>query len=197
MSESLAVLIDHAATEEDAAAVGESIIDALVSEGCILPTPSSSCVLTGEGYPPGPRLNELYSIDWDMLTNCGVKLHTERYVNWWAFPVFEAAVCPGCNVGQTDEEARDKHVRKQFFDELYECVAEFINDGIVLDIHCPACNHRYPGTQWKCTPDVGIAYLAIEFWNWPPFSASGWKTSIPELITTRTHRSLAISWGRM
>jgi hypothetical protein len=195
MSETLAVLIDHAASEEDAATVGQSIIDALVSEGCILPTPNSSCVLTGEGYPPGPRLNELYSFGenelryWDMLTNCGVKLLVERYVNFWAFPVFEAAVCPGCNVAHSEGES--------FFDGLYECVAAFINDGIVPDIHCPACDQRFPGRQWKCTPDVGISYLAIEFWNWPPFSAAGWNTSIPDLIARRTNRSLATSWGRM
>ena len=195
MSNSMAVLIDHAATEENAEAVGELIIEALVAEGCILSLPNSSCVITGEGYPPGPRLNELYRFGehelryWEMLSHCGVELHVERYVNFWAFPVFESAVCPGCGMAQSEED--------RFFDELYECVATFVNDGIVLDIHCPACGHGFSGRQWKCTPDVGLAYLALVFWNWPPFSASGWTTSIPELIARRTGRRLSISWGRM
>ncbi|MGN6547169.1 MAG: hypothetical protein ACTHK7_19105 [Aureliella sp.] len=195
MSESLAVLIDHAATREDAEAIGQAIIDALVAEGCILATPNSSCVLTGKGYPPGPRLNELYHSGerelryWDTLTNCGVKVHAERYVDFWAFPIFEGAWCPACNARQSDDD--------RFFDELYACVAGFINEGSVSDIRCPSCDERFSGRQWICVPDVGLAYLGIEFWNWPPFSAPGWTTSVPELIAARTGRSLAISWGRM
>ena len=195
MSESLAVLIDHDATEANATAIGESIIDALVAEGCILPTPNSKCVLTGEGFPPGPRLNEIYGYGdaelryWDMLTNCGVKVHAQRYVNFWAFPVFESAECPACEVAQCEDEV--------FFDGLYECVSMFMNDGVAPDIHCPACGNPHPGKQWKCTPDVGISFLAIEFWNWPPFDATGWKVSVPKMIEERTNRTLSTSWGRM
>src|SRR6056297_2096864 len=111
MSESYELLIDHDADPTNATSIGESILDALVSERLILPEANSDCVLTGVGFPPGPRLREVYTYGadelhyWDMLTTIGAKLHTERYVNFYGFPVFEYSSCPACN-----ERFSDNHV---------------------------------------------------------------------------------------
>jgi hypothetical protein len=86
MSDSYELLIDHEARPENASSIGKAIVDALIAERIILPDANPHCVLTGVGYPPGPRVREIYNYRerdfgyWDMLT-IGVKLYTDHYVN--------------------------------------------------------------------------------------------------------------------
>lgn len=195
MSESYELLIDHEAPSEEAVSIGQSLIEALVTGGIILPQANSSCVLTGVGFPPGPRVREIYAYGkhelryWDMLTTIGVKLCTQRYVNFFGFPVFEYASCPTCNERFPDN--------KSLMDAIYECVGSFINDDQLDNIVCPSCAAEIRCDQWVCVPDIGFCRLAIEFWNWPSFIASGWRLSIPDFLNERTGRKLAHSWGHM
>ncbi|MBD3676744.1 MAG: hypothetical protein HUJ26_24820 [Planctomycetaceae bacterium] len=195
MSESYQLLIDHDAELAGAPSIGQSIIDTLISERIILPEAQSECVLTGVGYPPGPRLRELYDYGeqelryWDMLRTIGVKLHTDRYVNFFGFPVFEESGCPEC-----DERFSDQHV---VMDAIYDCVSSFINDDRLDNITCPSCAMDIPCDQWVTVPDIGFCHVAVEFWNWPSFASKGWKISMPDLLSSHTGRVLAHSWGHM
>jgi hypothetical protein len=195
MSESYELLVDHDAGPENASSVGKSIIDALIAERIILPDANSDCVITGIGFPPGPRLREVYTYGehelryWDMLTTIGVKLHTERYVNFYGFPVFEYSCCPTCS-----ERFSDNH---SVMDAIYDCVGAFINEDRLDNVVCPSCTAETPCDQWVAVPDIGFCHVAIEFWNWPSFAAAGWSLSIPDLLHDLTGRRLTRSWGHM
>ena len=195
MSESFQLLVDHDATAEDAPAIASRIVDAMVAEQIILPETDAHCVLTGNGFPPGPRLRDAYKFRehelhyWDDLQTVGVKVHTDRYVNFFGFPIFEHISCPGCHRRFADDTA--------VMDQLYECVGAFINDDRLDEIECPSCSRSKCCTRWTAVPDLGFCCLAIEFWNWPTFDAPGWTLSIPRLLTQRTGRELAHSWGHM
>lgn len=195
MSDSYELLIDHDASPENAGAIGKTLIGALIVEGILLPDPNSECVLTGEGFPPGPRLREIYTGGdhevryWDVLKTIGVKVHTDRYVNFFGFPVFEYSSCPTCHQRFSGDHS--------VMDGIFECVGSFINDDRLDDIECPACRARIRCDRWIAVPDIGFCHLAVEFWNWPPFTASGWSLSIPDLLSDLTGRKLARSWGHM
>lgn len=188
-------LIDHDATPADAAAIGDAVVNLLVSEGILLGTPNSECVLHGVGYPPGPRIPEIYSLGeqegafWRALSVNGVKVHAERYVNFFAFPVFEHAICPTCMTKFPDDPS--------VMDQLYDCVSNFINDNRLGELCCPKCSASTPGDLWVTKPDVGLAYLGIEFWNWPPLSLPAWTLSIPKLITKHLGRTMSNGWGKL
>jgi hypothetical protein len=194
MSDSFELLIDHDASPDNAAQIGKSITDTLIAQQIVLPSANSICVLNGNGFPPGPRLQELYCVSknegrfWDLLTN-GVKLHTERYVNFFGFPVYEHSACPTCHERFANNSS--------LMDRIYDCVAFFVNDGRLECIYCPSCAAQIRCDHWISVPDIGFCHLAIEFWNWPPFSSDGWKISIPDLLSGVTGRNLAQSWGRL
>lgn len=194
MSDSYEVLIDHEAAPEDAAAIGKSIIDALIDERIILPDANEDCVSVGEGHPPGPRLQEIYAsgdpiVCYGHSVPIGVKLHTERYVNFFGFPVFEHSACPSCGERFS--------ANKDIMDAIYDCVGGFINDGRLDDIVCPSCCARVRCDRWGIVPDVGFCHVAVEFWNWPCLTGEEWKLSIPGLIYERTGRRLTRSWGHV
>lgn len=195
MSDSLVLLLDKTVSADDASAVGDRLLGAMIDEGIVQSKPNDRCVLVGLGYPPGPRLRDLYRFGerelpyWELRT-CGVRVRVENYVNFWAFPVFERSNCPRCG-----SEFRDDFA--PLMDALYDAVATFVNENELNDIVCPRCEARVPADEWTTVPDVGICRLAIEFWNWPPFDAPGWRQSIPDLLRERTGRSLKVSWGRM
>ncbi|WP_372724042.1 hypothetical protein [Novipirellula sp.] len=188
-------MIDHNATPDDAASIGDAVIELLISERMLLDTPNSECVLNGVGYPPGPRLSEIYNFAdrelafWSELTVNGVKVHAERYVNFFAFPVFEHAICPACKTLFSDDES--------VMDQLYDCVGHFINDDRLNSLRCPKCSVPTRCDHWTTKPDVGLSYLGIEFWNWAPLSHSGWTLSIPELISNRLGRTMSNGWGKL
>jgi hypothetical protein len=188
-------LIDHHATRDDAEAIGIAVIDLLISERLIQDSPNSDCVHSGIGYPPGPRVGEIYTriagegAFWIDRSVNGVKVCAERYVNFFGFPIFECAVCPSCHASF----AKDPSV----MDQLYQCVGNFLNDDRFGDICCPTCLTSAQCTSWTTVPDIGLAYLGIEFWNWPPLSMPSWRISIPELIADRLGRTMSIGWGRL
>lgn len=195
MSESYQVLIDHDASPSEASAVADTIREALLAERIIRPEANSDCVLTGVGYPPGPRLAQIYTYRerelryWDMLDTIGVKLHQDRYINFFGFPVFEYSKCPACK----DRFSGDHPV----MEAIYDCVGVFINDERLEPITCPSCSEIISCDRWISAPDLGFCHVAVEFWNWPAFDASGWKLSIPDLLNERTGRRLVTSWGHM
>ena len=105
MSDWYLALVDTHADSANADALGERLLNGLISEKIILPETSSKCVYGGIGYLPGPRLKDCYDFAdnelpyWDMLSICGVEIHTGKWVNEFGFIVFEWARCPAC--GQT------------------------------------------------------------------------------------------------
>lgn len=195
MSDSLVILLDKSVSASEAQGAGDGLLRALIEERIVLPEPNDACVYGGVGYPPGPRLQEIYRYReqelryWDMLLTCGVKVQVNNYVNFWAFPIFERLICPSCS-GELQDDA-------SAMDALYDAVAAFVNENDPRTIRCPQCDALVPADRSITVPDVGLCRLAIEFWNWPPFDAEGWTLSIPELLRERTGRSLKMSWGRM
>ncbi|MBB3210677.1 hypothetical protein FHS27_006525 [Rhodopirellula rubra] len=195
MSSSYNSLIDHDVSPTDAESIGNAIVELLVSERFLLATPNEQCVLNGLGYPPGPRIREIFANHescvpfWEPNAINGVKVHAERYVNFFAFPQLQFAGCPQCRHRFPDGDG--------VIDQLYDSVATFVNDDRIDIISCPQCNHSSPSNAWRTEPDIGIAYLGIEFWNWVPFSSPLWTTSIPDLIHDHLGRTMAVSWGKL
>lgn len=194
MSANYQVLLDHHAAPSEATAIANALRDVLIAEELVFPTPNADCVYGGVGFPPGPRFASVYSLSenetpyWQLRTN-GVRFCIERYVNFFGFVVFEQSQCPNCHRTFSGDH--------ELMDVIYDCVAAFINDDRLDDIVCPACRATSRCNHWLCVPDLGFCHLAIEFWNWPPFDATGWRLDIPELLERRTGRKLAIGWGHM
>ena len=195
MSDHYELLIDHDASPVNASAIGKALIDVLIAEEIVLPDVNPDCVLAGVGFPPGPRLREIYTYGkselryWDMLQTIGVSVHTDRYVNWFGFPVFEYSSCPACRTRFSDNHP--------IMDAIYDGVGSFINDDQLDEIVCPSCSAHVQCDHWTTVPDIGFCYVAIEFWNWPSFTSTGWQWSIPDLLRERTRRKLIHSWGHI
>src|SRR5689334_21726704 len=99
MAECFVVLIDRSTSSDDAPEIGKQIIDTLIDEQLILPEANCSCVLGGRGFPPGPRVHEIYATGdrgfrfWEKLRTNGVQVCSGRYVNYWGIPYIESLRC--------------------------------------------------------------------------------------------------------
>ncbi len=201
MGDHYIALVDPNATESDAVSRADTVRNALILERIILPKSSSDCVLNGEGYPPGPRLNDCYTFReatahqppelryWEMLRTIGVQFHTERWVNFFGFPQFEDVICPTCNQ-KFDEDS-------EILDPIYDLVGAFINDRSNAMLECPNCRTDTMIQEWDAKPHLGFCNLAIQFWNWPPFDSDGWKLSVPEIVNRALGNSTVATYGKI
>ncbi len=201
MSTTYQVLIHPTATPDNAAAEAERLRNTLIDAGIIAAETSSDVVLNGIGYLPGPKLNELYRCQpatancpaeldyWNDLTEIGVQIVAEKWVNFFGFTVFNWMRCPTC-----EATFNDPH---DLVGSLVDAAANFYNDEGLTDIPCPACERSFDVTRWRTKPDLGLCYVAALFWNWPTFESPGWQISIPEQISQALGVSLKTSFGRI
>lgn len=201
MSDHYLALVDPTADTTNATQRAATLRNALIAERLILAETSDKCVYGGIGYLPGPRLNESYDFSdgqpdrppelryWDMLTVCGVEIHTGKWVNMFGFTVFEWARCPICD--KTFDNGGE------IMNPLMDAVGDFINNDEPSMLKCPACNRISNVRSWITQPHLGLCNLAAQFWNWPDFDGQGWQISIPEIASQALGCPLIPTYGRM
>lgn len=135
--------------------------DYLIGNALVLPE-KKDCVLGGDGFPPGPRFQELFS--WPvqslgLLTN-GVQVAATKDIKF-------------VDAGQGDYHFYCPSCRVESFaygDERYtpwqEAMDSFFDGGSGL-LACPHCDRATRVDQWLYVPHSGFSRFRVTFWNSP------------------------------
>lgn len=164
-------IVDPVVGSDDAPALAERVVAALVSAGFLKPE-RSDCTVGGSGYPPAPGvfryLRGTDTLLMDLRTN-GLDVVSKRSVHLTVN--LERLACPACGV-QVDDLAGVSW--RDAVSEWYE--------GREGPIACPACRREAAVATWIHEPPCGFGNLAFTFWNWPPFTPEYWKSTPAEFI---------------
>ncbi len=191
MSDWYFALIDTSADASKAQDRADRFVIDFVSRGILLSEANDECVY-GIGYPPGPRLNELYELEGQSFQSvgiCGVEDIVGKYVNQFGLVVFDYAKCPDCR--------REFNFQSAISGPLGDAIGAFLQEDQPAMLRCPGCDVERKVQHWITKPHLGFCHLAIQFWNWPDFDAKGWRISIPELASNAIGAPLIVSYGRM
>lgn len=127
----------------------------------------SDCTLGEEGgYPPGPEYYQVTEGRSELLARLninGVEFGTQR----------EYAYCMS---DQQTIECSHCGVISEMPEECYEGIQRWIEGEDEILISCPSCKTTKPYNEWKFNPPLGLGYLRITFWNWPPLKESFLKS---------------------
>lgn len=163
---------DLDATDEEADALGQRVVDDLVRRGVVLPGLSSEAALGGQGHPVGPAWPETVEHPvpggvsgeppWGLEVRLGREVHDGAQYS------VEAVTCPRCSVrrpfyGPPDElgpTGTDEAGLRAF----YEAAATW-RDGGEADLACAACGTTAPVTRWQAE-GAALASLVFVFWEW-------------------------------
>ena len=174
--------MDPTANPSNAKMRADRILQAFIANEILSGETSADCVYNGEGYLPGPVFNTALGI-------CGVRLVTDKWINFWGFTVYEHSQCPECgSIFGNDSE---------FMEPLMDAVGDFYNLDEPSMLCCPKCQANHEVLNWITEPHLGLCHLAIEFWNWPDFEHKSWKLSIPRIASEAIGQPLITTWGRM
>ncbi len=192
MSDWYEVLMIYDVDEEQSQSLANEVRDLLITEQFIHPIPNEDCVLGGTGHPPGPRVKQAYR-DWSdpyennfrCKTN-GVEFCVTRYINFYGMSESTPSSCPRCD----QQYAGNENVI-----EAFVSVAEnFLENGTFSTICCPNCKESVAANEWNVS-DLGLCFLAIRFWNWPPFDKP--KGAIQMMIEAKFGCKVVNSYGRI
>jgi hypothetical protein len=194
MSDTYRAIVDLEATLEQAQTLAQRVVRRLSEEGLIMPSPDADATLgDGGGYRPGHRIADLYyrpEYKWFLtLTTNGMEVYAKPYVNVWGFTINEDATCPLCHVVLPFED--------QVVERFGEAASQFIAGSARPAVSCPRCSIASAAQKWKTSLHLGFAYLAFQFWNWPPFDPTDWKVDIPGLISEELGHEVVTTLGRI
>jgi hypothetical protein len=158
MSEWFQTIVDVQATEEEAEALGASVLAWLVDSGIVEATCQD--VSAGGGHPPGARYaTAVVEPDEDLHRplNNGVHVITGRTLSSLTGLMGVSIVtCPDCQTAVTSE---------YLVDAAFEWYA-----GAAGTRACGGCGRVLGLNDWRWQPPWGFGYLGFEFWNWPPLA---------------------------
>jgi hypothetical protein len=132
----------------------------LIKTGIISGDANADCVLSGTGYPPGPRYHDAVTTAGtdrflSLRTN-GMALVTGRTV-FYGDPGADVS-CPGCGT------------QIRFAEVIVPAMEEWHTGTGSGCRPCPQCGMRHSLNEWRWQPPWAFGYLGAEFWNWPPLS---------------------------
>lgn len=189
-------LVDVDVSAADAPAVCEQVVDRLRELGLIAGKLNSKCVLSGEGYLPGPAMPKLYQVPkggdrfWELVT-CGVEPQVGRHFNYEALgEACEGFACPACGEGIDPFD-------DVFQDVLGAAVDQWLKQSGKGLVACPECKKKTTITKWHCQPPLGFGHLSFSFWNWPPLDSSSWKIDIRTLVEEVTGHTIVKTYGHL
>jgi hypothetical protein len=194
MSDTYRAIVDLQATPDEAQALARRVVWRLSEEGLIMPSPAPDATLgDGGGYRPGHRIADLYhrpEYKWFLtLTTNGMEVCAKPYVNLWGFTINEDAACPQCYVVLPFENL--------IIERFAEAASQFIAGNSRPAVCCPRCSASSAVQEWKTRVHLGFAYLAFQFWNWPPFDPIDWNLDIPGLISEELGHDVVTTLGRI
>jgi hypothetical protein len=194
MSDWYEALCDPKATAENAEVLANIGLNVLLENEIIDPELNSDCVLSGEGYSPGPAVPSLYipgereALFWELKTN-GVEITTGRWFNLFGTTILESILCPRCKA--------EFRLEGDFGDRYAEQVGAWLNEAATFPVQCDSCHESSYVESWESKPHLGFSMLTFQFWNWPPLDYSGWKLDISNLIGEAIGHRLIRTWGRL
>lgn len=195
MSDNFERLVDVDVAAQSADGLAQRVIDDFWAKGLITGELNEDCVLGGQGYRPGPAIQDLYlPIESEMpfwkRSTCGVEPEIGRHFNVYALgPEFDGLTCPACRAVVRYSDS--------FGDGVANAIDEWSNQSGGCLLQCPECAVGRSICDWACKPPLGFGNLSFTFWNWPPFDYPSWKIDIGALVAKITGHRIVRTWGHI
>lgn len=150
-------VIDPEASEAEAPALAERLLQWFIDEGIVVAVPSD-CTLGDSGYAPGPSYARAVGSPNELLlklrTN-GLEVVSKRSV-FHNGGLGVELVCTSCGGRFDPPRGLWSGAVGEWYDRR--------GPGLLA---CPGCQAMRPITEWQHDPPFGFANLGFTFWNWP------------------------------
>lgn len=153
------IIVDEEATEEEAPALGTSVVEWLISEGIISGEMTDNVLGSDLGYPPGPNSDKAGGEKVPDYRTNGMELITGRTV----FHSVDREINLICSECGTCFQPPD---------EWGDAIGEWYDrtgSGLLACVHC---GRKKPITEWRHEPPWAFGNLGFKFWNWPALTES-------------------------
>lgn len=161
-------VVDLDATEADAPALGQRVVDTLVARGVLLPHLSPDAALGADGYPAGPEWAWSMERSASQERPWGMEVRVGRALHDGGQGGVDSVTCPLCSTRRgfygPPEEFGPTCTDEDGLDWFHEAVATW-SAGDAADLECRTCGGAAPVTDWS-VEGAALACLGFNFWGW-------------------------------
>ncbi|MEV5972178.1 hypothetical protein [Streptomyces sp. NPDC051921] len=186
-------VVDLGVALEDAAALGDQVVDWLVAKGVVTRETEASGVYSVhvvEGYRPGPHWGRaVHDGGWEPGP-LAVVTGRHHHVGGQGEDDAEYATCPHCHIRTTFIDYPASFEPDEEAWAPFRAAVEAWEETGTGRVTCPACAAVLPVTDWQWPDEYALGALTFEFWGWPPLS-DDFVAELTGRLGHRTARHLA------
>ncbi|WP_280464177.1 hypothetical protein [Nocardia carnea] len=168
-------IVDLDVTASDANALGEHMVDWMVSRRLLLRETSRDAMYSlqvDEGYVPGPDWSQItqdWGADWIPAPVAVIVGRHDHYAGQGCIePAF--AVCPRCRTSTVIIDYPQKwEAEPGVWQPFSEAIDAWKHTGTGAAT-CSSCALSSSITDWQWDDGFALGALAFDFWGWPPLT---------------------------